>query len=137
MSLSFLFGAIIGSGLVALDSGGPEVKLGFGSPEGVGKRLADGNADKAESEADAARRLGAMLAATEWQALIEGARPANAAAQSYVDATLAIAMLTSAGIGEQTIRQYRTRLRAQRQLPDPRGVAVLATRGEARAQQQR
>jgi hypothetical protein len=68
----------------------------------VGKRLADGNADKAESEADAARRLGAMLAATEWQALIEGARPANAAAQSYVDATLAIAMLTSAGIGEQT-----------------------------------
>lgn len=31
--------AIIGSGLTALDSGGPEVGLGFGSPEGVGKLL--------------------------------------------------------------------------------------------------
>jgi len=31
--------AIIGSGLTALDSDGPEVGLGFGSPEGVGKLL--------------------------------------------------------------------------------------------------
>jgi NADH:ubiquinone oxidoreductase subunit 6 (subunit J) len=31
--------AIVGSGLLALDSGGPEVALGFGSPAGVGKLL--------------------------------------------------------------------------------------------------
>jgi len=31
--------AIVASGLLALDSGGPEVALGFGSPAGVGKLL--------------------------------------------------------------------------------------------------
>lgn len=86
----------------------------------IGKRLAEGNADKAEPEADVARRLGALFTAAEWQALLDGARAAsvaNTTAQSYIDATLAIAMLSAAGIVEQTSPE------ASRLWPRVRGMA--------------
>jgi hypothetical protein len=68
----------------------------------IARRAEAANADQSEYAADFTRRAGTLLTASEWQTLLDGLRPAGAATQSAIDATLATGLLSNTGIEART-----------------------------------